>query len=319
MRRRDFLKSTLAAGVAANLGVFPPSSSAPATTPGSTLPRRPYKDGVELSILGCGGIVVMGNSHEGAAKLVAEAVDAGVNYFDVAPSYGDGEAEVTLGTALEPFREKVFLACKTLRRDAGGAEEELHRSLDRLHTDRFDLYQFHAVTSRDDVEAIFAPAGALEAFLDARRKGLIRFIGFSAHSETAALAMMERFPFDSLLFPVNVVCYHRGNFGPRVLAEAKRRNVARLALKALAHTPWPPDADRPYPKCWYKPVDDPEAARSTLRFTLSEDVTAAIPPGDERLFRLALRLAKEFTPLTPEERELVLASTEGLEPLFTSP
>lgn len=314
MRRRDFLKSTFAAGLAAQIpGLIPTPIQMHTYQP---LPKRYFKNEVSLSILGFGGIVVMGQSQKKASTMIAEAVDRGINYFDVAPAYGDGEAEEKLGPALEPYRQSIFLACKTMHRDVKGTRKELDRSLKRLRTDHFDLYQFHAVTTMDEVNQIFAQDGAVETFLKAREEGKIRFIGFSAHSEEAALAMMERFQFDSILFPVNFVCYAQGNFGPRVLQRAKEKGVARLALKPLAYSPWPKGAEHTYPKCWYKPIDDPALALQSLRFTLSEDVTAALPPGDENLFRLALETASSFTPMTAEERSVLLASTKGREPLF---
>ena len=302
MERRDFLKS--AAVVAA------PGAA------GKTLPRRPYRDNVQLSIIGFGGIVVVGQEPDAAAREVAAAVDRGVNYFDVAPSYGKGEAEIKLGNALRPHRKNVFLACKTQKRDAAGARAELEQSLERLHTDHFDLYQFHAVTTMEDVEQILGPGGAAETFRKAREEGKVRYLGCSAHSAEAALAMMERFPLDSILFPINYVCYGESNFGPQVVARAKEKGVARLALKALARSRNEKGAPRKYPKCWYEPIDDREQARQALRFTLSEDITAAIPPGDERIFRMALDLAADFKPLTPAERKQLLASARGIKPLF---
>lgn len=308
MKRREFLKTGFALGMASQ---WSPAKGEPAI-----LPKRPYREGVELSIIGFGGIVVMGLEQKEANRIVAEAIERGVNYFDVAPSYGRGEAEEKLGIALQPYREKVFLACKTGRRDAQGAQEELEQSLRRLRTDHFDLYQFHAVRSVEEVEQIFSPGGALETFLKAREQGKVRFLGFSAHSVEAALAMLDRFPFDSVLFPINFVCYAQGNFGPQVVQRAKERGTARLALKAMAYTPWPQGMERKYRKCWYRPVDEREMVRQALRFTLSEDVTAAIPPGDENLFRLALEAVLPFEPLTAEERQRLLASTQGLQPLF---
>jgi predicted aldo/keto reductase-like oxidoreductase len=307
MRRREFLM-TAAAGT---LG-------AGASAAGN-LPRRRYRDQVELSIIGFGGIVVVGLEQQEANRLVAESVELGVNYFDVAPSYGDGEAELKLGPALQPYRKQVFLACKTQQRDAAGARRELERSLERLRTDHFDLYQHHAVTRLEDVERIFAPGGAQELFLKAREEGKVRYLGFSAHSVAAALALLDRFPFDSVLFPVNFVCYSQGNFGPQVVARARERGAARLALKALAYTRWPKGTDRTKtatPKTWYQPVTDPELASLALRFTLSEDITAAIPPGDEQIYRVALRLALGFRPLSAEERKQLLGSAAGVEPIF---
>lgn len=308
MERRNFLQSALAGSVAAR--------QAAART---DIPKRIYRGDVKLSIIGFGGIVICGMDQDAANRTVAASWDRGVNYYDVAPTYFDGEAEIKLGIALKPYRRNSFLACKTTARDAAGAEKELERSLRRLQTDSFDLYQFHAVSSLEDVDRILAPGGAAELFAKARRQGKVRYVGASAHHAGAAIALMERFPLDSILFPVNFVCFAQGGFGPQVLAKAKEKGVARLALKALAHHPWPQGTNRqesPYPKCWYKPVDDPALAHQALRFTLSEDITAAVPPGDERIYAMALDIAASFTPMTAAERQTLLASTRGTAPIF---
>lgn len=280
------------------------------------IPKRHFREDVYLSAIGFGGMVLVGMEQTDAGRIVADALASGINYFDVAPFYGNGEAEFKLGPALEPHTGSVFLACKTLQRDACGAREELERSLERLKTDHFDLYQFHSVGKLEEVETIFAPGGAAEAFLGARAEGKIRFIGFSSHSVTAALAMMDRFKFDSILFPVNFVCYAQGGFGPQVMQRARQLGVARLGLKAMALGPWRKSEPRTYPNCWYRPIDDRNLAREALRFALSEDVTSVIPPGDERLFRMAVELIPELTPLTAWEREDLLAGTAGLKPLL---
>lgn len=286
---------------------------------GGTIGRREYKDGIELSVIGFGGIVVCGLEPAEAERAVARAVDRGVNYFDVAPSYFDGEAEIKLGEALRGRREGIFYACKTGRRDAAGAREELERSLERAHTERFDLYQFHAVASRKDVREILGPGGAGEAFIKAKEEGKVRYLGASCHSVEAALELIEAFPLDSVLLPINFACVANGSFGPQVIEAARKKGVARLALKSLAHTPWATGEEKAYPKCWYKPVSDRELARSSLRFTLSQPVTAAIPPGDERLFALALELALGFEPMTEAEQRATLAAAAGIAPIFSYP
>ncbi len=168
-----------------------------------------------------------------------------------------------------------------------------------------------------DVEQIFGPRGAAETFLKAREQGKARYLGCSAHSEEAAIAMLDRFRLDSVLFPINFVCFSQANFGPRVIAHAKEKGAARLALKSLARTSWAPGADRSrHPNAWYEPIEDRELAAKALRFTLSEDVTAAIPPGDEKSFRMALDLAAGFKPMTGKERADLLASAKGTKPLF---
>jgi aryl-alcohol dehydrogenase-like predicted oxidoreductase len=282
----------------------------------SKIPRRRYRDDIELSIIGLGGMLLVGMDQAAVNNIVSESIKQGLNYFDVAPFYGSGEAEQKMGIALDSYRKRVFLACKTLERSAKGAQEELDQSLLNLCTNHFDLYQFHAVTDVEEVDEIFAPGGALEAFLRARQQGKIRYIGFSAHSVEAALAMLGRFRFDSILFPVNYVCFERGSFGPQVMAKAKELGVTCLALKAMAHGPWRRGEKRKYPNCWYRPIENRELARQALRFTLSENVTAAVPPGDERLFRMALELAHDLPQLSTAEREELLASTRGLRPLF---
>lgn len=280
------------------------------------IPRRPYKSDVQLSIVGFGGIVIVGMNQNEADRTVAEAVDRGVNYFDVAPTYFEGEAERKLGPALEPRRKNCFLACKTRAHDAAGARKELEESLRRARTDHFDLYQFHAVQSMAEVEQILAPGGAAEMFTKAREEGKVRFLGASVHHVEAALALLDRFPLDSVMIPLNFVLYQEGGFGPRILAKAKEKGVARIALKAMAHTTWPQGVHQNWRKCWYQPIEEPALAEKALRFTLSEEITAAIPPGEETLFRMALEFAGRFRPLTGEERQELRGLAHGMTPIF---
>ncbi len=243
------------------------------------------KTGEQLSVLGFGGILVMDTTPPEAARYVGEAVDRGINYFDVAPAYGN--AEERLGPALKPYRDTAFLACKTGKRTADEARSELEDSLKKMKTDRFDLYQFHAVTTPDDVRQILAPGGALEAVLRARKEGLIRYIGFSAHTEEAALNLLDAFAFDSVLFPVNFSCWNDGDFGPKLCAKAAEKGAGVLAIKALAKRPLRKDETKVWAKSWYVPIDTLDEAIPALAFTLSKPVTAALPPGHIELFRLA--------------------------------
>ncbi|MCX7717298.1 MAG: aldo/keto reductase [Candidatus Sumerlaeaceae bacterium] len=284
------------------------------------IPKRKYgKTDTKLSVIGFGGIVVMNADARTSARVVAEAVEAGVNYFDVAPTYGN--AEEMLGPALQPYREKVFLACKTERRDARGAREHLVESLKRLRTDRFDLYQLHAVTDVvKDVEAAFAPGGAMDTLVAAREEGLVRYLGFSAHSPAAALAAMEKFDFDSILYPVNLACHFKSRFDQEPLRMAASKGMAVLALKAMARGAWDSANTRAkredYPKCWYEPCTTRDEALAGLRFALSQPgVTAVLPPGDERLFRLALSVAAQIETAEPDFAAAE-AAVEEIVPIF---
>lgn len=274
------------------------------------------KTGERLSVVGFGGILVMDETSTEASRIVGKAVDRGVNYFDVAPSYGN--AEQRLGPALEPYRKNVFLACKTTQRTKADAARELRESLGRLRTDHVDLYQMHAITTEEDTGTAFGPGGALEAFVEARRAGLVRYLGFSAHSEEAALFAMRTFAFDSILFPISRSTWHAGKFGPRVVEEARARGLGILALKTLGLRALKDGEPRPWKKCWYAPVESYEQALAGFRFTFSLPVTAAPSPSHEPLFDWMCRAADEFTPLSPAEAAAEGLAAAAIPPIFTA-
>ena len=258
------------------------------------LPKQTLgKTGRDVSIIGLGGMTVIGMEQEPVNKLVADSLEKGVTYFDVAPTYGD--AELTYGVALKGKRDKVFLACKTTKRDKAGAREELENSLKRLQTDHVDLYQFHAINDvAKDVEVMLGKDGAVETFLEARREGKIRHIGFSAHSKAAALAAMREFDFDTIMYPVNFVCDYEADFVNEVVAEAQKRGVGIVCIKSMAARRWEDgeNHDR-YPNCWYRPIEEPGLAVKALGYSYGQGATVIMPPGNERLYRLAVDLARD--------------------------
>jgi hypothetical protein len=276
MERRIFLKQ--AAITAASLASAR-NISASAKTPSNPIAKRTLgKTGEKLSMIGFGGIVVMNEEPGAAANIVAEAVDRGINYFDVAPSYGD--AQERLGPALAPYRENCFLACKTEGRMKDDSRAQLEQSLKLLKTDHVDLYQFHALTKMAELDKVLGPGGAMETMEAAKKEGKIRYIGFSVHSVETALGI--------------------------------------LCLKSMAKTVWPADEkkEHPEPKCWYQPAAFPNEASLGLRWTLGHPITAAIPPGDEKYFRLAMDVAQNYKPLEPQEEQALLSGGAGLEPIF---
>ena len=252
--------------------------------------------GLEVSAIGFGGIVVMGAEPEAALKSVSEAVESGINYFDVAPGYED--AEEKLGPALEPFRKDIYLACKTHCRDAAGAREDLKTSMARLKTDYFDVYQLHGLTDvENDVKAVFAKGGAMEVILEAKKAGIIGKVGFSAHTEAAALAAMNEYDFDTVMYPVSFVMHYTKNFEVEVLAAAKQRGMGIIALKTLAKQKRSEgDKKEPYSKCWYEPIDVSERsiAKLALSWTLSQGVSVAMSPGEESLLKLMIDIQDEI-------------------------
>jgi aryl-alcohol dehydrogenase-like predicted oxidoreductase len=313
MKRREFLKQaalTAATAAAAN-------QMHAAKTPSNPIAKRTLgKTGEKLSMIGFGGIVVMDESPDASANLVSEAVDRGINYFDIAPSYGN--AQERLGPALAPYRKNVFLACKTEGRTKDESRKQLEESLRQLKTDHVDLYQFHALTKMKELDQVLGPGGAMETMEAARKEGKIRYIGFSVHSQETALAAMDRYDFDTILFPVNWVLFTQADFGPKILKMAQQKQMGILALKAMAKTVWPADQKKnhPEPKCWYQPSRFPDEASLGLRWTLSHPITAALPPGDEKYFRLAMDVAQNYKPLESHEEQALLSGGSGVEPIF---
>jgi predicted aldo/keto reductase-like oxidoreductase len=265
------------------------------------------KTGFQVSILGFGGIIVDQTEQKEANYIVSEAMDWGINYFDVAPAYG--RAQYILGPALKPYRKLVYLACKTLKRDAKGVDEQLHESLEALQTDYFDIYQFHYLDEPDEINAVFASGGAMETVVKAKKQGLIRHIGFTCHGERAALELVDRFSdFSTVLFPINWAYWFEKDAGIKLLREAAARNLGVIAMKGLAHRKWLENEEKLYPKCWYKPIyDNDELATLALRFTLSRDVDVALSPGDIRMFRKAHEIIESGgkNVLTPEELKIL--------------
>ncbi|HMB01439.1 MAG TPA: aldo/keto reductase, partial [Spirochaetota bacterium] len=268
-------------------------------------------------VIGFGGILVMNESADDSSRVTAKAIDAGINYFDVAPDYGN--AQQMLGPALKPYRKDVFLACKTHERSAKGAHADLENSLQLLKTDHFDLYQLHAMTTKEEVEEVLGPGGAMEVLQKAREKGQARFLGFSGHSEEAVLALMDAFDFNSIMIPLSWATYLGGDFGKRALPTARGKGMAVLALKALAKKAVPEGQEKPYEKAWYHPVKNYKEALSGLRFTLGlEGVTAAVSPGEEKLFDWMLEAEKNCSPLSDDEIKTLEEKSKGIDLIFSA-
>lgn len=253
------------------------------------------KTGLMVSPVVFGGIIVMNATAEESAEWVKEAIDQGVNYFDVAPSYGNAEA--MLGPALEPYRKDVYLACKTTQRKAEDAKRELDRSLELLRTDHFDVYQLHSMTTLDDVEQAFSKGGVMDMVLKAKDEGIIRHIGFSAHSEKIAVELCRRFDFETMLYPMNWVIGLNAGWGDTVATIAKEKNIGLLAMKALAQRNFRENEKEVFPKSWCK-TNFPDSAEEDklglfgMKYAVSKGADTLVPPGDIWHFRFMMNNVK---------------------------
>lgn len=275
--------------------------------------RELGRTGQDSTVLTFGAIVLRTLSQLGANRMVELVRSHGVNHFDVAPTYGD--AEVKLGPKLREHRDGVFLGCKTKARTREGADDELEQSLERMGIDHIDLYQFHAVTERADLDAITEPGGALETFREAKESGVIDHIGLTSHgAPSVILEAIDRIDdLETVMFPMNYTLLGKGDethdYRP-VLRRAEEDGIGTLGIKTFAKGTWPPEADlapddRPY-DTWYEPFDTQDRIDECLNFTLSQGLTSITNAGDPKLVPMILDAAERFRPLSdPEQRALM--------------
>lgn len=265
--------------------------------------------GFQISPVVYGGIVSMSDGQDASDRYVSYAVDRGINYFDVAPSYGD--AQEKLGNSLKPYRRSVFLACKTNKRTKKEAEQEFLESLRLLHTDYFDVYQMHGLASTAEVETAFGPGGVMELMEKAKKDGLVRKLGITCHSEEAALMAISLYDFDTVLFPLNWGLNLGKGFGSRISEAAKQKGIGLLGMKTLIHRAWIDDEERSasrFPKSWCKPISEYDAlSTAALKYTLSLGADAVVPPGNFESFSFAVEHIEECLehPLNQDDIEFL--------------
>ena len=264
---------------------------------GGDVPRTPFgRTGELVSALAIGGyhLGLVGNQRE-AIRIVQAAVDAGITFMDNAWEYHEGESETIMGKALVDRRDRVFLMSKvcTHGRDRNVAMRQLKQSLRRLKTDHLDLWQVHECVYPNDPERHFARGGVIEALVEAKEKGLVRYVGFTGHKlPEIHLDMLARdFPFDAVQMPLNCFDATYRSFEHRVLPEANRLGLAVLGMKSMGGEG---DAVR-------KRV---VTAAEALRYAMSLPVTTTVSGIDSmRVLRQNVRIAREFTPMSPAEMQ----------------
>ncbi len=317
MNRRSFLSAaTAAAGsywttkLLARLtppetpSPVPPLTTEPGTLRGEMLYRPLGRTGVTVSAIGMGGAHLGGLGSDAAAvRLVRSAVDRGLTFMDNSWDYSGGRAEERMGKALAGgWREKVFLMTKVDGRTKASAQKQLDESLRRLKTDRLDLWQFHEVIRAEDPDRIFARGGALEAALEARTAGKVRFVGFTGHKDpsihlkTLAAAKAHGFTFDTVQMPLNVMDAHFRSFAHAVVPVALEAGTAVLGMKSMG--------DRFILKSGT--VSAPECLRYALSLPTSVVITGI---DSEKVLDQAFAVAKAFRPMGRDEVAALLART----------
>ncbi len=285
-----------------------------------TIPKAPFGSTGHQSTRTLFGAAALSDVTQEAADRAMETVlSYGVNHVDTAASYGD--AELRLGPWMERYREDLFLATKTGERRKADAADEIRRSLERLRTDRVDLIQLHNLVDEAEWEVAMGPGGALEAAIEARDEGLVRFIGVTGHGVEVAARhrqSLERFAFDSVLLPYSYVMMRNPEYAAdfeALMTVCEERGVAVQTIKAITRRPWGP---RPQDRAtWYQPLEDPDAIRLSVHWVLGRPGVFLNTVGDVNVLPRVLEEASTFRERPSDAEMERLVEEKEMEPLFT--
>ena len=271
------------------------------------------------SVLIYGAAALADVGQDVADASIAAAIEAGINHFDVARSYGD--AELRMGPWAGRLGPDAFLATKTGEREREAAWRSINESLERLQVDRVDLIQLHAVGDLADLDRATGTGGALEAAVRARDEGLVGAIGITGHGDQAPATHVEalrRFAFDTVLSPWNFVLAGDPAFRADFLALVEacgRDDVGLMTIKTVSRRNWPDGADQSY-ATWYEPWDDPEHIDACVAFVLRQPgVTGIATAGDVTLLDRIVSAGARAADMSTEDIERVL----GTAPDYSSP
>jgi aryl-alcohol dehydrogenase-like predicted oxidoreductase len=263
-----------------------------------TIEQRPFGRTGHMSSAVIFGAAALGKVDQATADRTLDLLlRYGVNHIDTAASYGD--SELRIGPWMAEHRKRFFLASKTGDRDRQAAKDSIHRSLERLRTDHLDLIQLHALIHPDEWEKAMGPGGALEAAVEAKEQGLVRFIGVTGHGWNVAAMhrrSLERFDFDSILLPWNWHCAQHRTYAPdfeTTVALAQSRNAAVQTIKAVARGPWAAGVTRDH-TTWYQPLEALDDIRTAVHWLLARPGVFLNSIGDVGLLPAVLRAADEL-------------------------
>jgi aryl-alcohol dehydrogenase-like predicted oxidoreductase len=285
--------------------------------------RRLGRLGHHSSVLIFGAAALSDVGQDVADRSVQEALDGGINHFDVAADYGD--AELRLGPWMADIRDRIFLATKTGQRDRDAAWAQINASLERLQTDRVDLLQLHAVGDLDDLDRATASEGALGAAVRAQEEGLVGAVGITGHGHLAPsthLEALQRFPFATVLTPLNPVLWRDDQYRldySSLVAEVQRQDAGLMTIKAVSRRNWPVEGAGQRYTTWYEPYDDQPRITAAVSWVLAhEEVTGIATAGDVRLLGNLLTAERDRIPADDAERQL-LADSDYSSPFIAMP
>ncbi len=283
------------------------------------IPLAPFGHTGHLSTRAIFGAAAFYSASQAEADPVLDILlEYGINHIDTAASYG--EAEKRVGPWMPRHRDRFFLATKTEERTKQGARESLHRSLERLQTDHVDLFQMHNLSDPQEWEVALGPGGALEAFVEARGQGLTRFIGITGHGlNIAALhrKALERFDFDSVLFPYSYILLQNPQYAADVealLSVCRERSVAVQTIKGITRSPW--HAKLHTANTWYEPLTDQKDIDRAIHWVLGNPNAFLNTAAEISLLPKIFAAVSRFSAQPTNEEMQSLLREQAMEPLF---
>ncbi len=287
------------------------------------IPKAPFgRTGHESSRVLFGGAALAEENQADSDKTLELLFEYGINHIDTAASYG--EAELRIGPWMARYRDKFFLATKTEKRTYKGAWEELENSRRRLQSDVIDLWQMHVLVDEEGWQTAMGPDGALKAFMEAREKGYVRFLGVTGHGVQAPdyhLRSLEKYDFDAVLLPWNYSMSLNEEYRKRfddLAGLCREKEIALQTIKSLCRRPWPEGVKTR--KTWYEPLEDKDDIALAVSYILGNSQMFLNSVGDIRILPLVLKGAEAFGKgvISPPDGDRMkqLAAARDMEPLF---
>ena len=278
--------------------------------------RKLGRTGYSISFITFGSFALLKASDKEAEATIEMVLERGINHFDVSPMYG--RAEEHIGAWIKRNGKSFTLGCKTHERLKEQAWESINRSLEKLHLDSFDIFQFHSVDDIKTLDILFGRKGAIEAVLKAKDQGIIKYTGITGHVPPVQNEALSRFDFDTVMFPLNRIHAAKkrdwNDYKP-LLETAKKRDTGVFAIKTIARGNW----DSPTPphkyNTWYEPFDDKSNIEKSLWYALNQDITSAVSSGDMKLIPGIIDAAERYTPISENEEDVILRESVQYEPL----
>jgi predicted aldo/keto reductase-like oxidoreductase len=283
------------------------------------IPKKEFGSTGHMSTRTLFGAAALGGEDQKTSDATLEVLfEYGVNHIDTAASYG--AAEDRIGPWMKKYRDQFFLATKTGMRTYKEAWQELENSRKRMGVDTIDLWQMHSLSDPAEWDAAFSPDGVIKAFLEAREKGIVRFLGVTGHGMTIPdmhLKSLEQYAFDSILLPWNYFLYNDANYAAKwgkLVSLAVSRGMAVQTIKSIMRRPW--GDQKHFANCWYEPLTEPDDLAKAVHWILGDERLFLNTVGDVKMLPKVLEAASKFETRPSDEEMQEMMQRTGMANIF---